>query len=173
MQLNIYFHIQNECPKTSGEQMRKMFLDLLAMCEQFETRVTRLEAKANECQYKTKTFVNEHSNIWECISKNLEKKQETNEEIASVEERAEKLEKCQIQFESRLKLLERQKNPSSGSGGGVDLIEHLAQMKVSDSSKNANQPRVGVRPMRPATPWYFIQGGQFYSVKEIQFHFPK
>ena len=150
-----------------------MFLDLLAMCEQFETRVTRLEAKANECQYKTKTFVNEHSNIWECISKNLEKKQETNEEIASVEERAEKLEKCQIQFESRLKLLERQKNPSSGSGGGVDLIEHLAQMKVSDSSKNANQPRVGVRPMRPATPWYFILGGQFYSVKEIQFHFPK
>ena len=62
--------------KTSGDQMRKMFLDLLAMCEEFETRVSLLEAKANECQYKTKTFVNEHSNIWECISKNLEKKKE-------------------------------------------------------------------------------------------------
>ena len=150
-----------------------MFLDLLAMCEQFETRVTQLEAKANECQYKTKTFVNEHSNIWECISKNLEEKQEVNEEIASVGERTEKLEKCQIQFESRLKLLERQKNPSSGSGGGVDLIEPLLQMKVTDSNKNANPPRVGVRPsMRPATPWYFIQGGKLSSVKEIQFNFP-
>ena len=139
-----------------------MFLDLLAMCEQFETRVTQLETKANECQYKTKTFVNEHSNIWECISKNQEKKQEANEEIASVGERTEKLEKCQVQFESRLKLLERQKNPSSGSGGGVDLIEPLLQMKVTDSNKKANQPtRVGVRQMRLATPWYFIQGGQF------------
>ena len=95
------------------------------------------------------TFVNEHSNIWKCISKNLEEKQEANEE------------KCQIQFESRLKLLERQKNPSSGSGGGVDLIEPLLQMKVTDSNKNANQStRVGVRPMRPATPWYFTQGGK-------------
>ena len=150
--------------------MRKMFLDLLAMCEQFETRVTQLEAKANECQYKTKTFVNEHSNIWECISKNLEKKQETNEEIASVGERAEKLERCQIQFESRLRLLERQKNPSSGSGGGgMDLIEPLSQMKVNDSNKNSNQPRVGVRPMRPATPWYFVQGSRLSSFQRISF----
>ena len=93
--------------------------------------------------------------------------------MISVGERTEKLEKCQIQFESRLKLLERQKNPSSGSGGGVDLIEPLLQMKVTDSNKNANQPtRVGVRPIRPATPWYFIQGGKLSSVKEIQFNFP-
>ena len=153
--------------------MRKMFLDLLAMCEQFETRVTQLEAEAKECQYKTKTFVNEHSNIWECISKNLEKKQETNEELASVEERAEKLEKCQIQFESRLKLLESQKTPSSGSGGGgEDLIEPLAQMKVSESNKNVNQQKVGVRPMRPATPWYLIQGNQLVSIKEMHIFIP-
>ena len=150
--------------KISGDQMRKMFLDLLAMCEEFETRVSLLEAKANECQYKTKTFVNEHSNIWECISKNLEKKKEMTEEIASVGERTENLEKCQNLFENRLKLLENQKSPNSGSSG-VELIEPFAEMKVGDSNKNVNQPRTGVRPMRPATPWYFMQGT--FSMKEI------
>ena len=165
MKIIIFFQIQNlKMSKFPGEQMRKMFLDLLAMCEQFETRVTQLETKANECQYKTKTFVNEHSNIWECISKNLEKKKEMTEEIASVGERTENLEKCQNLFETRLKLLENQKIPNSGSSG-VELIEPFAEMKVGDSNKNVNQPRTGVRPMRPATPWYFMPGT--FSMKEI------
>ena len=60
---------------TSGEQLRKMFLDLLAMCEEFEVRVTKLETGAKEFQKSANIVDKEHSNIWECITKNLATKQ--------------------------------------------------------------------------------------------------
>ena len=60
---------------TSGEQLRKMFLDLLAMCEEFEVRVTKLEAGAEEFKKSANTVDKEHANNWECITKNLETKQ--------------------------------------------------------------------------------------------------
>ena len=52
-----------------------MFLDLLAMCEEFEVRVTKLETGAKEFQKSANIVDKEHSNIWECITKNLETKQ--------------------------------------------------------------------------------------------------
>ena len=60
---------------TSGEQLRKMFLDLLAMCEEFEVRVTKLEAGAKEFQKSANIVDKWHSNTWECITKNLGTKQ--------------------------------------------------------------------------------------------------
>ena len=60
---------------TSGEQLRKMFLDLLAMCEEFEVRVTKLEAGAKEFKKSANIVDKEHPNTWECNAKNLETKQ--------------------------------------------------------------------------------------------------
>ena len=52
-----------------------MFLDLLAMCEEFEVRVTKLETGAKEFQKSANIVDKEHANNWECITKNLETKQ--------------------------------------------------------------------------------------------------
>ena len=124
-----------------------MFVDLLAMCEEFETRVRLLEAKADECQNKTKKVVDEHSKIWENISKNLEKEVMAIEKPASLCERAEKLEENMNQFESRLKQLENRKSQSTVAGE-VDLIEPLGEYE-----KNMNQQRADVEPM----PFIFAQ----------------
>ena len=52
-----------------------MFLDLLAMCEEFEVRLTQVEAGAKEFQKSANTVDKWHSNTWECIAKNLVTKQ--------------------------------------------------------------------------------------------------
>ena len=127
--------------------MKKMFVDLLAMCEEFETRVRLLEAKADECQNKTKKVVDKHSKIWEDISKNLEKEVMAIEKPASLCERAEKLEENMNQFESRLKQLENRKSQSTVAGE-VDFIEPLGEYE-----KIMNHQRADVEPM----PFIFAQ----------------
>ena len=52
-----------------------MFLDLLAMCEEFEVRVTKLEAGAKEFKKSANIVDKEQSNTRECNTKNLETKQ--------------------------------------------------------------------------------------------------
>ena len=51
------------------EHMKTMFLDILAMCEEFETRVTLLETKTKEVQEESTSAKAERSNIWTAMSK--------------------------------------------------------------------------------------------------------
>ena len=80
-----------------------MFLDLLAMCEEFESRVTLLEKKANDCQYNMKTINNLESSMKKNMDSGTKLAADTKRLMEAAHLRTTKLETCCEKLEKQIK----------------------------------------------------------------------
>ena len=91
-----------------------MFLDLLGMCEEFETRVMLLEKKATDCQYNMKTINNLESIMKKNMYSGTKVAGDTKRLMEAAHVRTSKLETCCKKLEKQVKTMESDVQKVSG-----------------------------------------------------------
>ena len=114
---------------------------MLAMCEEFEVRVTKLETGAKEFKKSANIVDKEHSNTWECITKNLGTKQK--EDCDDLMNTAvTELDKADCVADDKDRLKKVMESKAAGDDARMKELEeelHKMQMRCEDADNKYNE----------------------------------
>ena len=113
------------------EQMRTMFLDILSTCEEFETRVSLIEAKSKECVEKLSKSKTENSD-------------QIVNALVSLQDRTQKLENNSNQFESKIEIIGNCESKLAALEEKYTAFESTSKMLENKFEKvESSESRVG------------------------------